>query len=273
METSETDQDYVELKGYLKVRGFDVSYYRDPFIQRRLNLRLSRNKVQSYGEYLALLKKTPDEYQKLVDCLAVNVTSFFRDGMPFRLLGTEVLPQIMADKKRKGSSRIHVWSAACSTGEEPYSIAMTVMEFLESELKQGLRVSITATDIDQEALAHAQRGEYALSALKDVETGGVRRYFEEKKGKLKVSDEIRLMVNFKTKDLIKDDPVLNTDLIFCRNMLIYIPMVNQEIIFRKFASSLNSGGFLILGNTESLPDFLDDTFKTVNSSQRIYRKD
>lgn len=263
---------YDELKIYLGENGFNCSYYRDPYIQRRINLRLSKAKTRDYSAYLSFLKKTPAEFQHLVDCLAVNVTSFFRDHTPFQKLGDQVLPEIISEKAKTGGKTIQIWSAACSTGEEPYSIAMVIKETMAAKLADNFRVRILATDIDQQALEFAGKGLYPEGSVEVMDDKLLRRYFKPRDHAYAVRESLRELVEFKKLDLIADDPIGTYDLIFCRNMLIYINMEYQADIFKKFHGALNPGGFLILGGTELIPQECAGLFRAFDSPARIYRK-
>lgn len=267
------EDEFVALKEYLKGRGFDCRFYRDPYIQRRLNLRLSATKTRTYGDYRAFIEKNPAEYQKLVDCLAVNVTSFFRDEEPFQVFSAVILPDLLREKQKKGNSVIHVWSSACSSGQEPYSIAMTARETISAELDKGFELKITATDIDIQALKQAEEGAYKEKAMEGLSEKLRRRYFKIKGDVYHVRDVIRDMVTFRTRDLIQDSPVGGVDVIFCRNMLIYIHLNHQKTIFEKFYEALNPGGYLVLGKTEIIPDGLQSKFITVDQPQRVYKKE
>lgn len=267
------ENDFQELRSYIRQKGLDCDFYRDSYIERRIQIRIRKNRKNSYGDYLAFLKKNPDEFQELIDCLAVNITSFFRDVVPYQILSETIFPLLASKMVEEQRRAIYVWSAACSTGEEPYSIAITARESISVRLNAGLGCRITASDIDEQALKTAVIGEYNEKSVENLDEKILRRYFSEKGEKYAVKDSVKNMITFKKINLIKDPPLTAMDLIFCRNMLIYIQMASQETIFEKFYRSLNPGGYLVIGKTEILPPVFQNKFSAVNLGEKIYRKE
>lgn len=269
---STEDMEFDILKKYIKVKGLDCNYYRDPYIRRRIKLRVSRTNSGSFTGYLAYLKQHDSEYQELVDCLAVNVTSFFRDVEPYNVLSKRVLPGLADRSMDGGSKRISIWSSACSTGEEPYSVAITVLESIHAKLSRGLKCFIYASDIDKQALDAAIAGEYKELSMSEVDEKIRRRYFVQNGKTSIIKKTVRDMVSFRKLDLISERPIFGMDIIFCRNMLIYINMESQKMIFEKFYEALNPGGYLFLGKTEVLPLGFNNLYKAVDSAERVYQK-
>jgi two-component system CheB/CheR fusion protein len=157
-------------------RGLDYGQYKDSFLYRRLAVRMRAREIDTYHEYLNLLRSDPAEFDELLDALNINVSYFFRDESAFAALRYGVLMPLIAQQAAVGKNRLAVWSVGCATGEEPYSVAMLVTELLGSDLRQW-NVLIHATDVDADALAQARRGTYKAHSFQDLETNLVEKYF------------------------------------------------------------------------------------------------
>lgn len=265
------ERGFTLLKKEILRKGFDCSHYRDRYLRRRIRIRMERNKVMNPDAYRLILKNDPAEYNQLMDCLAINVTQFFRDPTTYEVIKSQIIPQILENKKRLNSRVIRIWSAGCATGEEPYSLVMVIKELLGARM-DDYHVSIYATDLDQGALSRAETGIYEESHFSTMKATLQRKYFTPYQGKYELSERIKEMVKFKQMNLISAEPILNVDLLLCRNLLIYIDENSQLIIFDKFYQSLNRGGYLVLGKAETLPgDFLN-RFKIIDRDERIYEK-
>ncbi|MFQ6135628.1 MAG: CheR family methyltransferase [Candidatus Hydrothermarchaeales archaeon] len=259
-------------KKILKDRGFDCSTYKESFLRRRVEIRLRATGAQSYGEYMRVLSKTPQEYNKLLDTLAVNVTRFFRDGEVFNFFAEEVLPELILRKRELGSKMIRVWSAGCSTGEEAYSIAILFYEYLGSDMRDFI-LSIYGTDVDGEAIKKAKSGVFASSKFIDMKKEYIDKYFVyESGGEARVKDIIKKFVKFRQHDLMSDERLSHFDAIFCRNVLIYLDREKQKDLLKRFYDALNFGGYLILGGSETLVDGTTGLFETISLENRVYRK-
>jgi chemotaxis protein methyltransferase CheR len=251
--------------------GVRWEWYRQGYLLRRIEGRMRHCRSHSYDEYLRYLRANPEESRLLTDTIGVNVTEFFRDGDVYDALSGTVLPAVLAAKKAAGSRTVRIWSTCCATGEEPYSLAISIAELLEKD--DDFRVTIFATDIDAEAMAAGQRGTYAAEKLKAVSGRRLSSFFTRPaKETYRVRDEIRSMVSFRRHDLISDVPLSLMDLTVCRNMLIYVQDEYQETIFRKLHDSLVHGGCLVLGKTERMPPACAGLFKEVNLPLRMYAK-
>ncbi len=210
------------------------------------------------------------EYNKLMDCLTINVTQFFRDPATFEALEKAVLPQLVSDKQNRKGKVIRMWSAGCASGEEPFSIAILLNEVLRNE-RYDIIVSIYATDIDEKILKKAEMGEYDDLSMEKVKREYIDRYFTYS-GRYKVKDEIKRSVRFKRHDLISEKALTQLDLILCRNVLIYFSRNLQEKLFAQFHQGLNKGGYLVIGKTETLAMEAMKMFKAVDVRERIYQK-
>ncbi|MDD5348114.1 MAG: protein-glutamate O-methyltransferase CheR [Candidatus Omnitrophica bacterium] len=250
-------------------RGLDLRNYHTELLKRRIALRLQKNDVPSYAEYIKFLGRKPQEYDKLFETLCINVSEFLRDP-PVWVTIQYLFENLIRIKQQTGDPRIHVWSAGCACGEEPYSIALMLKEALRS-VQASLSVQITATDIDKACLLAAKKAVYAKDSVKNIDTKLLARYFELTEGKFAVKEELKRMVNVDYVDLTSGNFPKDTDLIVCRNVFIYFNRDLQRQLLVKFHSSLKVGGYLIMGKSESLwiePGF----FENIDSNARIFRK-
>ncbi|HET7480436.1 MAG TPA: CheR family methyltransferase [Rubrobacteraceae bacterium] len=249
--------------------GIDFSSYKTPTIMRRLQRRIvatGSGNIEGYNEYL---EENPEEYQQLVSSFLINVTEFFRDAELFDHLKTEMLPRLIEESRNRGN-QLRLWSAGCATGEEAYSLAILMAEALGDELGR-FKVRIFATDIDEEAIAFARRGIYSHSALAGVSEDLINRYFVKDDGDYQVNKLIRGMVIFGQHDLAQRAPFPNTDMVICRNVLIYFTTALQKRALQLFAYSLRDDGRLVLGKAESTSP-LSEFFVPEDRQRKIYRR-
>ncbi|PVY42314.1 chemotaxis protein CheB [Pontibacter virosus] len=247
----------------------DFTHYKKPTLNRRIQKRMQTLKLNFLQEYLDYLHANPAEIKILCQEFFINVTSFFRDPEAFHLLETKVIPGILESKEE--GEPIKVWIAACSTGEEAYSLAILFKE-ASHRLGRHLDVKLFATDVDQQALQKASRGVYPASSIrKQVSEKRLQRFFEQKGNKYTVSDEVRKMVIFAQHDLQKDPPFSKIDLITCRNMLIYLNPSLQHKVLSLFPYALNMGGYLMLGPSEHIGD-MQEYFEEEDRKWKIFRK-
>lgn len=247
----------------------NFSHYKKPTLNRRIQKRMQTLKLESLQEYLDYLHANPAEIKVLCQEFFINVTSFFRDPDAFQLLEEKVIPKILASKEEGELTK--VWIAACSTGEEAYSLAILFQEAFH-KLGRQPDVKLFATDVDQQALQKASKGTYPASAIqKHVSEERLQRFFQQKGNKYTVSDEIRKMVIFAQHDLQKDPPFSKIDLITCRNMLIYLNPSLQHKVLSLFPYALNMGGYLLLGPSEHIGD-MQEYFEEEDRKWKIFRK-
>jgi chemotaxis protein methyltransferase CheR len=251
--------------------GLSLDAYKDKCLRRRIAVRMRASGVHSYIEYQALLDRDPEEYERLKDAITINVTRFYRNADTWDQVRTMLVPQICSDSQ----GRIRAWSAGCSSGEEPYTLALLIAEHLETQGsadRLGL-VTIDATDIDRQCLERARIARYAREVVADVPAGVVDRYFENAGEDYRVAERIRTRVFVQDSDLCTDPPPSREyQLILCRNVVIYFGRDTQERVFMKFAEALAPGGFLVLGKVESLFGPARDRLTLVNPRERIYRR-
>ncbi|MBG6233461.1 two-component system CheB/CheR fusion protein [Pedobacter sp. CAN_A7] len=249
--------------------GHDFSLYKKNTITRRLERRIAFHQLPDYTSYVNYLRENPDEVSLLFNELLIGVTKFFRDYQAFDTLKT-YLQQLFKIKAQ--ADPIRVWVAGCSTGEEAYSIAIYVLEYLDSlQIKQKPRVQIFATDLDANAIEHARAGYYFGNIVSEVSTARLERFFIKKDEGYVVKKEVREVVVFAQHNLIKDAPFTKLDLICCRNVMIYLTIELQKKIIPIFHYSLLNRGLLFLGPAESLGVY-SDAFVTLDAKWKIYEK-
>jgi two-component system CheB/CheR fusion protein len=248
--------------------GVDFSHYKPSTIARRMQRRMLLYKLERLEDYADYLQDNPAEVQALYEEILIHVTSFFRDPDVFQHLKAQVFPTITQNKSADSSVRI--WVAGCSTGEEVYSIAICLLEFLGNTTR--LPIQIFATDISEMAIDKARAGIYQENQLVDVSPERRRSFFRPlEHGGYQISKAVRELCVFARQDLGSDPPFSNLDLVSCRNVLIYLGGPLQKRVMPVFHYSLNSTGFLLLGTSESVGQF-SDLFTLVSRKSRIYAK-
>lgn len=252
-------------------RGLDLAQYRRRYVERRLASRLNALGLHSYRQYSAYLDAHPEEYAKLLDTLTINVTQFFRDATVFDVFRGQIVPELLEEKRRRHQRMVRVWSAGCSTGQEAYSIAMSLLSGMGSARDQFL-LSILGTDIDPKALEIARRAEYPRDQLSHIPPADRRRYVEEMGDVFRIKSEVTRLCRFQRLNLLTDSPIHVVDVIFCRNVFIYFNREEQDRLLEVFWSALARGGYLVLGRSERIPPGKSTTFELVNGRERIYRK-
>ncbi len=224
-------------------------------LEKRLFRRLAALDLQSFHEYYHFLKYDPKREQELkdiMDILTINETYFFRESPQFKVFTDEVIPEIITAKTAEGNKTLRIWSAGCSSGEEPYTIAMLLRGIPELN---GWKREIVGTDISNRVLQQARLGVYGKSSFRVTDDAYIKRFFVEQGDGFRVCDEIRDMVSFSHFNLFDTDRMVmlgKMDLIFCRNVIIYFDSAAKKRVVESFATVLYDGGFLLLGHSESL---------------------
>jgi len=254
------------LKTYSKVDFVD---YKAATIRRRILRRMHINQVSDLGEYLQLLHRNPSEIESLYRDVLINVTSFFRNPEVFESLREVVYPKILAD--RPASDPVRIWVPGCSSGEETYSHAISLVEML-SELRLDLPVQIFGTDLSESAIQRARAGFYKENIAREVSEIRLRRFFHKVPDGYQISKSIRDMCVFARQNVFSDPPFSRMDLISCRNVLIYLSSVLQKKVIPIFHYALKEHGFLLVGNTEGLLGAGADIFDLVDRKSKIYQK-
>jgi two-component system, chemotaxis family, CheB/CheR fusion protein len=246
----ESDPTFEGLLTYIKeARGFDFTGYKRPSLMRRIGKRMGSLHIQGYENYLDRLQADPDEFTELFNTIMINVTGFFRDPPVWDHLASEIIPRIVSGKHDHAA--IRVWCAGSASGEEAYSIAMLLSEHIGPPAFRD-RVKIFATDVDEEALTTARHGRYREKSMEAVPEELRRTYFRTDSDGLAFAPELRRSIIFGRHDLVQDAPISHTDLILCRNTIMYMNADTQSRVISNLAFSLNDGGFLVLGKSEML---------------------
>lgn len=247
--------------------GVDFSQYRETTIRRRILRRMVMYQVDGLEDYAARLQDDRDELEFLYEDMLINVTSFFRDPDIFDTLAERVFPQLV-DNSSPGEP-IRIWVAGCSMGQEPYSLAIALTEFLE-ERQLALDMQLFATDLSNTgSLAKARDGLYPENIEAQVSPRRLRRFFRKEDGGYRISKSIRDLCVFARQNIAVDPPFSRLDMISCRNVLIYLSAALQKRIIPSFHYALNPGGYLLLGSSESVSSFTD-LFEPADKEQRIF---
>lgn len=248
--------------------GHDLSAYKPTTIKRRIARRMNIHQIKNPNNYVQFLQENPIELDKLFKELLINVTNFFRDADAFEALSASALPKLFEGKP--DNDELRIWIPGCSSGEEPYSIAILLKEYMD-KIGKAHRFQIFATDLDESAINRAREGIYPGGIAADVSPRRLERFFKLEDSQYRISKEIRETVIFATQNLIQDPPFTRVDLISCRNLLIYLNAELQKEIFPQFHYALNPGGILFLGTSESIGNF-DDLFSTIDKKWKIYQR-
>lgn len=220
----------------------DLHAYKRPQMERRINSFMRSVGTENYADFINLLTKDHDIYRKFLDHITINVSEFFRNPTHWEVLRKEVVPLLLKER-----NSLKIWSAGCSTGEEPYSLAIAAKED-----RWPLREKILATDIDREVLEKADIGLYTAKTIETVPAPYVKKYFVQQGANYRISDEIKQMVNFKQHNLLRDPFGTDFDLILCRNVVIYFTEETKDKLYKKFAEALRPGGVIFIGSTEQI---------------------
>jgi two-component system CheB/CheR fusion protein len=247
--------------------GHDFSHYKHSTIERRIERRLAVHQIGSLPDYIMFIQKNPVEIQTLFKNLVIGVTSFFRDPKAYDVLEKALAKLIEA---KHPEDPLRCWVVGCSTGEEAYSLAILISEIME-KLKKHISVQIFATDIDEAAIDAARKGIYPASIAADVSKERLSQFFIKEEGCFKIKKHVRDMVVFSLQNIIKDPPFSKLDLVSCRNLMIYLDATLQKIMIPIFHYTLNLGGILLLGTSETIGEFTD-LFAPVDSKWKVYQR-
>jgi chemotaxis protein methyltransferase CheR len=263
------DDSFDRLTAYIERElNFATSHYNDSYLKRRFASRMRRRDVESYSEYLDMLDGDEEEQAELLDALSINVTGFFRN--PDVWDGVRSVLRTLSQSQ----DRITVWSAGCADGREPYSLSMLAADDLGIDEDS---VAITATDINDSALAAAREGVYTSSRTVDMGEqldylDDYDAYVDRDGDEFRIRDPVRERIDFRRHDLIRDEPRSGCDLVLCRNLFIYIDGEYKEPVLETVRRSMVPGGHLVIGKAETVPHSLRDEFAVLDSELRIYRR-
>ncbi len=248
--------------------GVDFRQYKRPTIERRVTRRMVLHRFSRLEQYVSFLEKNPLEVQALFQDVLILVTRFFRDPDAFEMLRSSALPRIVDQRKDDGP--IRAWIAGCSTGEEAYSVAMLLLEFL-GDRESALPVQVFATDVSESAIEQARNGVYPASIASDVSPARLRRFFSKVDGGYRISKAVRDVCIFARQDITRDPPFSRLDLIVCRNVMIYLNGAVQQKLMTLFHYALRPSGFLLLGTAETIGQY-SDFFHIEDKRYRLYAK-
>lgn len=264
-----TDKDFqriAELAG--RYTGIVLGEHKRDMVYGRIARRVRKLNLDSFTRYLDFLEANPQqELSSFINVITTNLTSFFRENHHFDFLLQKVLPEI---KRKNGQvKRMRIWSAGCSSGQEPYSIAMTLRKFA---LPSDWDIKVLATDLDSDVLAKAQAAIYSTSDVDGLDESTVKNYFQRNDGRkeVKIKEKVGEYIHFKRLNLLENWPMKGPfDLIFCRNVVIYFDKPTQKVLFDRYANMLAVGGHLFIGHSENLHG-ISDRFENLGNT--IYRK-
>ena len=270
IEPDAPDPDFEALLEYIhRSRSFDFTGYKRSSLMRRVSKRMQLIGVEGFAAYLDYLEVHPEEFRALFDTILINVTGFFRDPSTWEAISAEILPRMLS--ARRPEEPIRIWSAGCASGEEAYSLAITLAEALGPTAFRD-RVKIYATDVDDDALARARLAQYDAKGILGVSPALLDKYFEPVNGSRRVfHKDFRRCVIFGRHDLIQDAPISRIDLLTCRNALMYFNKETQARILDRFHYALVDRGFLVLGKAETLMTY-NSTFIPIDLKRRIFAK-
>lgn len=237
------DRDFIRfIEGVKAYTSIDLSQYKETQMKRRLTTLRMKRGYDTFAAYLEALKQNKELLDEFLDRMTINVSEFWRNRNRWDILDKRFMPELISQ-----SRKLKVWSAACSTGEEPYTLAMILAEH---GVLQGSE--LLASDIDENALQKARQGVYMSRSVREVPPHYLNRYFRKQDDILHIADELKKAVRFKKQNLLLDTFETGFDLIVCRNVIIYFTDEAKELLFHKFSRALRPGGLLFVGSTEQI---------------------
>ena len=249
------DYEYLK-KEVLALTAIDLNCYKEKQMKRRIDTLISKRRIEGYDKYVQGLKNDSELFDEFVNYITINVSEFYRNPEQWKLLDEQIIPELI----QKFGKNLKIWSAACSTGDEPYSLVMAFSKHLPLS-----NIKIHATDLDKQVMAKAKVGLYSDKSVLSVPSDLKSKYFTKVGPSYKISDEIKARVEFKEHNLLKDTYPTDYHLIVCRNVLIYFTEEAKEEVFRKFFGSLSSGGVLFIGSTEQIITYKELGYERKNS--------
>ncbi|HHV19231.1 MAG TPA: protein-glutamate O-methyltransferase CheR [Thermoanaerobacterales bacterium] len=247
----------VEIK---KMCNIDLTNYKEKQMKRRIDSLIKRNGHESYDSYIKQLKKSEQHLKEFLGYITINVSEFFRNPSQWQVLEEEIIPELMSNKKR-----LKIWSSACSTGEEPYSLAMLLDKMMIKS-----KASIIASDIDKDAVEKAKQGIYTTKGIASVPEEMLKTYFKKEKDKYIIKDKIKIMIDFRIINLLEDVFPSDCDLILCRNVMIYFTEDTKEKLYKKFYNALSNRGIFFVGSTEQI--IMPQKYGFLNRKNFFYQK-
>src|SRR5437016_3760520 len=253
-----------------KQMGVDFSSYKETTLIRRIHRRMALHRLEKMSQYARFLRDNKKETEALFDDLLINVTRFFRDEAVFRALKKRFLPALLKNKSKERHPELRVWVPGCASGEEVYSLAISILETLGSKPSK-MRIQIFGTDLSESVIEHARLGIYSSAIEKDVSPARLKRFFVKRDGTYQIHRNVREICTFARQNITADPPFSRLDLISCRNVLIYLSPELHKRCIPQFHYALKPGGYLILGPAESV-GLYDELFKLADKKNKIYAK-
>jgi chemotaxis protein methyltransferase CheR len=249
MLNSISDADFEKMKTFIYEKsGIHFSEINRPILESRLKERLKLANVETIEAYYKIITANEEEMKTLLDAVTTNLTRFFRNQAHMDAFEKYILPDLIAYKKKKGLNTIKLWSAGCSTGEEPYTLAMIMAEILPP----GFTFQIIASDLSLKSLMSAKTGFYPETRMSGIPDKYLTKYFEKTKDGYQIIEKLKQQIKFDYHNLKFDSGLTELDTIFCRNVLIYFDEPAQENVINRFWNSLSNHAYLIIGHSESL---------------------
>lgn len=249
------DYEYLK-KAVFELTSINLNAYKEQQMKRRIDTLIQKNGIKGYDQYVQLLKNDESRFEEFVNYLTINVSEFYRNPDQWKLLDKEVIPELIG----KYGKNLKIWSAACSTGDEPYSLVMALSKHLPLN-----QIKIMATDIDKQVIAKAKVGLYTEKSLAGVPDDLKQKYFTKIGPSYQIAQEIKDRVEFKQHNLLKDAYPTDCHMIVCRNVLIYFTEEAKEEIYKKFERALSPGGILFIGSTEQIITYREIGYERKNS--------
>lgn len=249
-------------KDVLRLTKIDLSSYKEKQMRRRIDSLVDKRSCKSYKEYVTLLGKDRGAFDEFVNFLTINVSEFYRNPEQWKMMVDDYVPELI----KKFGKNLKIWSAACSTGDEPYSLVMALSELIDIS-----KIKIYATDLDKQVIAQAKTGLYSAKSIAGVPEKYKKKYFTKVGPSFKISDEIKRHVEFHEHNLLRDRYPANYHMIVCRNVLIYFTEEAKAEVYKKFNDSLVNHGILFIGSTEQVMDYRSIGYK--RRSSFYYEKD
>lgn len=249
------DYEYLK-KEIFALTSIDLNAYKEKQMKRRIDTLIAKHKIEGYDKYVQALKTDTELFEEFVNYITINVSEFYRNPEQWKFLDETVIPDLIS----KFGRNLKIWSAACSTGDEPYSLVMALSRHIPLN-----QIKIYATDLDKQVIAKAKVGLYSEKSIVSVPDEFKKKYFTKVGPSYKIADEIKERVEFKAHNLLKDSYPTDCHLIVCRNVLIYFTEEAKDLVFEKYFQSLASGGVLFIGSTEQIMNYRDIGFERKSS--------
>ncbi len=251
----EYDYEYLK-KEVFKLTQIDLNAYKERQMKRRIDTLIGKNKIVGYDKYMEALKTNKEIFDEFINYITINVSEFYRNPDQWQFMDKEVFPDLI----NKFGKNLKIWSAACSTGDEPYSLVMALSKYVPLN-----QIKIYATDLDKTVIAKAKVGLYDAKSIAGVPDEFKKKYFTQVGPSYKIADEIKARVEFHEHNLLKDKYPTDYHFIVCRNVLIYFTDEAKDEVFKKYYDSLKSGGYLFIGSTEQILNYKEIGYMRKNS--------